>query len=59
MSQSFVVHNYTRTDKVICISGPDEIGIQVDFDDVDHESVEFFVKRLVPILNYAAEQGSL
>jgi hypothetical protein len=51
---TFRIEPYSLSDKMIHISGPNEIDIYVDYDDVDHPVVERFVKRLVGVMNTMA-----
>lgn len=50
-SDQFRIEPYSQFDKRIHITGPDELRLEVDFDDVDHEPVELHVERLVAVLN--------
>lgn len=53
MKQPFkLVHD----DKWLLISGPCEMQIAIDFDDVDHEVVERQARMLVRILNQHFQQ---
>jgi hypothetical protein len=47
----FSLHPYDRYDKELVITGPAEMKIAIDFDDVDHDQVEREVGVLLRILN--------
>lgn len=42
---------YSKQDKDIVLSGPSDLEIRIDFDDVWHEEVERQTKHLVKLLN--------
>lgn len=50
MPKPFTIEPHTTIDKQFAINGPD-VTLLVDYDDVDHSSVDKAVKRLVKILN--------
>lgn len=47
----FAAFRFDPNDKVIVITGPDDIQIEVDYDDVDHPVVRKIVKKAIRILN--------
>ena len=51
MSQKFTIQPHSTIDKSFDIYGPQDLLLMVDFDDVDHETVEKLTKRMVDILN--------
>lgn len=53
----FSIQPHTTLDKEFEINGPD-IRLFVDYDDVDHSSVERAARRLVKILNEQWEKSS-
>lgn len=51
MAQAFTIQPHTTADKRFDIEGPHDLRLMVDFDDVDHETVEKTVVALVEVLN--------
>jgi hypothetical protein len=51
MSKIFSIQEYDNTDKDFEVSGPDDLRITIDNDDVDHKSVKILSAKMVQILN--------
>ncbi len=51
MEKPFKIQPHTTVDKEFVITGPDGFRMMVDYDDVDHRSVEKTANRVVKILN--------
>lgn len=53
MSKKFKVLYIGTTSKELLVEGPEDfgLGIQIDYDDVDHPQVEKDARKLVKILN--------
>lgn len=50
MAEPFTIQPHTTVDKSFTIDGPD-IYLVVDYDDVDHKTVDREAKKVVNILN--------
>lgn len=55
MSKEFKIEPHTGIDKSFLIFN-DDITLAVDYDDVDHKTVDNEAKRIVKILNAAEER---
>lgn len=49
--KEFHIDSYEKYDKFIIVNGPDDLRLEVDYDDVDHKSTEENMKKMVDILN--------
>lgn len=47
----FTIAPHSSADKRFEISGPDELLLEVDYDDVFHEDVDRLAERMVEVLN--------
>lgn len=48
----FSYQEYSRSDKDIYITGPDEnVWLTLDYDDVNRDIVELYLERIVQVLN--------
>lgn len=52
MSESFKLHPHSHIDKRLIVTGPDQLRLFVDFDDVDTDTVLEATQRLVRVLNH-------
>lgn len=48
---AFEIRPYNRARKDIVVDGPDELRFYVDYDDVDHDTVDAQVEQMVELLN--------
>ena len=51
MADLFIRRPFSSVDKYIEITGPGDLGIRVDYDDVDHDLVRAQVDTMIEVLN--------
>lgn len=51
MSKPFNIDKHTTIDKEFAIEGPEGVMLYVDYDDVDHGTVDTVINRMVELLN--------
>jgi hypothetical protein len=52
----FKLHQHSRIDKWLEVTGPDQLALRIDFDDVDPDTVLEAAQRMVKVLNNHWEQ---
>lgn len=47
----FAYNNFWSHDKRICVQGPEDFRLYVDYDDVDHDIVDIAITHMLEVLN--------
>jgi len=56
MAKSFEVSPYTTMDKRVMITGPEDIVLYVDYDDVNHFVIDEMIQLIVNELNWVFDR---
>lgn len=55
----FTAEAHSRIDKSFTITGPSNLSLEVDYDDVPHAEVDILVERLLEVLNTHWPRGGI